>query len=234
MKFRLNLIGCLASLCILFYTTTNAFSRSSHCETHKRHHSKCCKRGPKGDRGHRGHKGKKGDRGKKGERGKRGKKGEAGKNCDCSKIFGSWFIPGSENLIVLNPGQIVPFVNAQEINGITNAAGVFTFTKTGFYSCTFSIMSVIQGDSFFFDLVLNPNTDNIILDGGEINANNFDFPAINPATLNFAANAGDQVVLRYNNSSPTPGLPVLIGENVVLGPNPGKENFAYISFTQLE
>lgn len=128
--------------------------------------------------------------------------------------FGTWYIP-SNGEILINDGDIVPF-NTQEVsNGITNASGVFTFSRNGVYQVILGYAP--QGSGELLDIELN----NILVLGGRIES-----PVNTPGviTVMFTASAGDK--LDVKNKS---GLPIMIGPPSPTSISPG----IYISILQI-
>lgn len=137
--------------------------------------------------------------------------------------FGTWYIPGP-NTVTISIGETVAFSTAEATSGITNSAGTFRLPSTGVYRITFAVLA--ESDSFstpaYFDLVKN----NIVVAGGEINANLF---GLNPTSVIISANAGDEVLLRYVGTAPS----VEIGETFPSLPPGPYSTYAYISFLQI-
>lgn len=105
--------------------------------------------------------------------------------------YGTWNIPGDDGVVV-NPGDILPFSVDEISSGITNASGLFTFSRTGVYEVTFGIAPQEAND--VFDIELN----GVLVTGGRV-ASPLSSPQI--VTVMFSASAGNQLVVRNNSAN---------------------------------
>ena len=137
----------------------------------------------------------------------------------------------------------MPFVtpDTSSPTGITNLAGTFVFLTGGTYEVAIGIESnTLDGNgnpaTGFFDLVLNPGTDNIIIK--EIRGTAVFTRGIDPVVAQFTVEAGDSVQLQFSGSNPAGGTSTTLesffsGGNVVVGPHPELNDLAFIQFVKI-
>ena len=102
--------------------------------------------------------------------------------------FATWYVPGETQFGLPVPvGNIIPFSNNEASSGITNAAGLFTFSKSGVYQVTFGVFTNESSDQL--DIELNGT----LVPGGRL----IPFPSlINTITVMFTAVAGDTLQVK--------------------------------------